>query len=63
MEAGRSVLPKAEGTSGLGGGVVEDVAGGSQTKCKSFQAFLRKKIHSQSSYMNLSLGKLLQRTK
>lgn len=43
------------------GGAVEDVAGVSSAKCKSFQIFLhkKKKIPSQSSYMNLSLGKLL----
>jgi hypothetical protein len=57
-----SILPKIESSGNLGVGealAVDDVL---QAKCMSLQALVHK-THFQSSYMNLSLGKLSQSIK
>lgn len=57
-----SILPKIDAAGNLGVGVVLDTDDVSQAKCLLLQAFLHK-THFQSSYMNLSLGKLSQSIK
>lgn len=54
-----SILPKIDSAGNLGVGMVLDVDDVFQAKCMSLQALLHK-THFQSSYMNLSLGKLSQ---
>lgn len=62
VEMTRSILPKIETAGHHGVGVALDVDDVSRAKCLLLQAFLQK-TRFQSSYMNLSLGKLSQSSK